>query len=1296
MGTTTTDLSGTSTAGLVGAGCGLQATKEARKNVFGQASGLRRPKSQIPHFTPSRLRAPSEYTDSRRGDPNGGKCTPRGSSCKRGEEQGGVGVYVPRADPSPRPHRRTASCLPAVQPNSTTPRDSAASVVEEDEDATASSSNILSNKSDSVKVLVRIRPPNAKEQSHGYIRCIRQTSEETLLVSGGSEPQQYTFDFIAGDDVSQQTLFQIAGAPIVENVLEGFNACIFAYGQTGSGKTYTMLGSLPDGPHDMPISAGLTPRVIKYLFSSMERQKNGVYTVRCSLLEIYNETITDLLLPDSTNLQVREDNKRGTYVEGLTEEPIRSVEEAVDLMQRGAANRTIAETNMNCESSRSHCVMTIVIEGKVSDDVGTKNLFARLNLVDLAGSERQRATGALGERLKEASSINKSLSALGHVIMSLADTQHGKGSHIPYRDSKLTFLLQDSLGGNAKTVMIANASPAKFNLNETLSTLRFARGAKKIKNKAVANEDYGSDVEALRREIARLKEELAKFKNAALRSAPIAEAGGDESSGGRCLARSCSEKVFDRNRDEMSPLAKALAQPPKAMDKALVAALRREKEKDIIIEYLEADLDKTTDFVIAKENELQKSKLIIKFRDDKIVRLEESLKDSSSPICTSARDVEMRNLEHELALVKQQADTPSSDWGKYAVENVQLRNRIAELERCANPEAVKSLKQDVQDLEEKCLQLNEEVERYKQFEPEEVKYRAEEAASRAVSFASMRLEETMARAAIMKKEAEEQAEEVKKMREELKSEKNLQQGLQKQLSDVVQEAEVVKDTNEDLESIMSELEKQRDDALAQKRALTASIQEKKDALNTFKNTVTGLENSKVCLEERCEDLSSEIQCLEAEMEGLKKLNSTLHAEKSSFKQEIEKLNEELLTTAAELARKDEELKGVSDLASALEKREKQLGTEKRVLVKAASEAQSKADKLQDDINSNSGEVSDLFEENMFLKSQDKKMKDRISQLLQTVDECKIKAAEPDKIDMSIEVIVGAIDEVKELEQTCTALNRRIVELEFERDSLKTEASECKQLTLDLEVQHSKYEELEKVCVALREELDSENPVYNEMESKVEALSRELELVREQLRKVAKEKADLEVLCSNLMAELDQSTEQQATFLADTRALEEQVRSLEEEKQKLLEGTSDSESMKLNIQVAPGEGDVEWLQEEIEDLKDDIKRKDTSIKNMDVLLKGLLEENKLLKSKQAKDKETISAAVVKQRKLEDQVASEKKQRMISMQRESLRRSLMVRLKDSDEDFSSEINADPEYMSEVESSGSSPVNPCPTES
>lgn len=206
----------------------------------------------------------------------------------------------------------------------------------------------------------------------------------------------------------------------------------------------------------------------------------------------------------------------------------------MDLMQRGAANRTIAETNMNTESSRSHCVMTIVIEGKVKDAIGTKNLFARLNLVDLAGktyfnyilievfflfpswweikqdfqslsyhlaqttstwvqvaefdimhigSERQRATGALGERLKEASSINKSLSALGHVIMSLADAQHGRGKHIPYRDSKLTFLLQDSLGGNAKTVMIANASPAKTNIGETLSTLRFARGAKKIKNK---------------------------------------------------------------------------------------------------------------------------------------------------------------------------------------------------------------------------------------------------------------------------------------------------------------------------------------------------------------------------------------------------------------------------------------------------------------------------------------------------------------------------------------------------------------------------------------------------------------------------------------------------------------------------------------------------------------------------------------------------------------------------------------------------------------------------------------------
>lgn len=365
---------------------------------------------------------------------------------------------------------------------------------------------------------MRIRPPDAVDERSGG--CVRQLSEESLAVVGTAEPAQFSFDHIAGPSVGQEKLFDVAGVPVVENCLRGYNSCVFAYGQTGSGKTYTMLGDLPAnvGAAWLPSSSGLMPRIFQYLFAQIaERQVRNPsvqYSCSCSLLEIYNETITDLLNPGATNLQLREDTTRGVYAEDLTAENVQNAQQAMDMLRRGSANRRVADTNMNSESSRSHCVLTCVIESRTTDENGFTNvLSSRLNLVDLAGSERQKSSGAVGGRLREASSINRSLSTLGLVIMSLTDAQHGrKGKHVPYRDSKLTFLLQDSLGGNSKTVMIANVSPSPANLHETISTLRFARRAKFIKNTAVVNEDLTADASQLKQEISRLKQELSRYR----------------------------------------------------------------------------------------------------------------------------------------------------------------------------------------------------------------------------------------------------------------------------------------------------------------------------------------------------------------------------------------------------------------------------------------------------------------------------------------------------------------------------------------------------------------------------------------------------------------------------------------------------------------------------------------------------------------------------------------------------------------------------------------------------------------
>ena len=271
---------------------------------------------------------------------------------------------------------------------------------------------------------------------------------------------------------------------------------------------------------------GLMQRSFEYIFQNIEREKfeqeqkgcEVQYLVKASYLEIYNEQIMDLLDPQSINLHVREDIKKGVYVESLQEEAVTCVKDMINLITRGARNRHVGSTIMNKESSRSHSVLTTSIECKILNDQGNWQMkSSRFHIIDLAGSERAKNTNSEGQRLKEAGMINKSLSALGIVINSLVEISEGKNRHVHYRDSKLTFLLRDSLGGNSKTTIIAAISPAQANGGETLSTLKFAQRAKLIKNKAVINEESSSTIHMLKQEIRRLKKELAESAQARMR-----------------------------------------------------------------------------------------------------------------------------------------------------------------------------------------------------------------------------------------------------------------------------------------------------------------------------------------------------------------------------------------------------------------------------------------------------------------------------------------------------------------------------------------------------------------------------------------------------------------------------------------------------------------------------------------------------------------------------------------------------------------------------------------------------------
>ncbi|XP_022651969.1 kinesin-like protein KIF13A isoform X4 [Varroa jacobsoni] len=376
---------------------------------------------------------------------------------------------------------------------------------------------------DKVKVAVRVRPLNRREQSLGTKCVVEMRNGQTILYKSSptdhQQPKSFAFDhcfwsFDVEDAhfASQKEVYHDIGTALLDNAVEGYNACIFAYGQTGSGKSYTMMGSKED--------KGLIPRLCDDLFERIARHAdpNTSFKVEVSYMEIYNEKVHDLLDASGCKqqLRVREHNIMGTYVENLSKHAVTSYDQINELMAQGNKSRTVAATNMNSESSRSHAVFNITLTCTINDPVTNSQgeKMSKMSLVDLAGSERATKTGAVGDRLKEGSNINKSLTTLGMVISKLAE---GKTSSqfIPYRDSVLTWLLKDKLGGNSKTVMVATISPAADNYEETLSTLRYADRAKRIVNHAVVNEDPNAKlIRQLKQQVEELKARLLQVRSA--------------------------------------------------------------------------------------------------------------------------------------------------------------------------------------------------------------------------------------------------------------------------------------------------------------------------------------------------------------------------------------------------------------------------------------------------------------------------------------------------------------------------------------------------------------------------------------------------------------------------------------------------------------------------------------------------------------------------------------------------------------------------------------------------------------
>ena len=499
----------------------------------------------------------------------------------------------------------------------------------------------------------------------------------------------YSYDHVCDAHETQEDIFASAGVPVVDAFLEGYNGCLIAYGQTGAGKTFTMQGpgdpeageGDPDGASEREL--GLIPRVLRRVFQRVEDDRSDAReettrAVKCSYLEIYNEQVTDLLV-DPAELQadgqpgqsgraaptIREHERRGAFVEGLLEAAVRSAEETYDVFTRGSHNRRVGATAMNRESSRSHAVFTVSLESSRRAHPGAawRRRFSTLHLVDLAGSERQKATEAGGARLKEASAINKSLSALGNVIKALADVADGKDRHVPYRDSKLTFLLKDALGGNARCTLLACVSPAAGQLEETLSTLKFAQRAKQVKTRAVANEEAVGSAAELAAEIVRLRALLRERD----------EAGDDRSAReyrDEALDAARLEEPDGANRDDPAGFVRRL-ESLLAKSNRVAAASARDAASSVAA--LEKRLEEVEELSRRLEKNLQSTKMVLRLRDEALKKS----KASGGGGASSGASADVSSAEVEQ--LRKMAECPP-EVVRARLEMQQMRLRVEHLE----------------------------------------------------------------------------------------------------------------------------------------------------------------------------------------------------------------------------------------------------------------------------------------------------------------------------------------------------------------------------------------------------------------------------------------------------------------------------------------------------------------------------------------------------------------------------------------------------------------------------------------
>ena len=513
-----------------------------------------------------------------------------------------------------------------------------------------------SGKSECVKVAIRVRPMNKREKEQNSRLCVQVDKDNNTVsvISDKNESKTFPFDYVYPMETTQREVYDQVAFPIVDSIFQGYNGTIFAYGQTGCGKTFTMMGIITD-----PQLRGVIPNAFDHIFGFIKTEgESRKFFLRCSFVEIYNEEVRDLLENKDKKLDIREDPKKGTFLKDLTYVTIKNPADIDKSLDTGNKNRHVGATSMNDQSSRSHSLFTVYLEIEEKGENNNSRIKSgKLNLVDLAGSERVGKTNATGQTFDEGKKINLSLTALGSVIDALSQNR----KYIPYKDSKLTRLLADSLGGNTKTVMFANISPASYNYDETLGTLRYASRAKLIKNAPVVNEDpKDALLRKYEEEIKALKEKLANGGNI------------------NDVLEEVSEESDDGDDAEVEEENKQIVKNFK-------------KKKSV---YLGDDPEKIA--LMAKIAELEKNLIDnVKLEDAEVREGEEKL--NKNELAKRIKEQEEKNKQFKEYREKQMK------------ENEEIENKMKKLQEQKEKEE-ELLKNDANKLQEKIKELNSEIE----------------------------------------------------------------------------------------------------------------------------------------------------------------------------------------------------------------------------------------------------------------------------------------------------------------------------------------------------------------------------------------------------------------------------------------------------------------------------------------------------------------------------------------------------------------------------------------------------------